>query len=97
KGLAYECQMARGVIERLLRDRPTGWFRDYDEMLLRALVDAVEEGKRIQGQDVKRWRYGRFLQIRIDHPVTHQVPVIGPYFDIGPVQMSGSSSSVKQT
>jgi penicillin amidase len=97
KGLAYDFQMARGVIERLLRDRPAGWFHDYDEMLLRAFVDAVEEGKRMQGGDPTKWQYGRFLRIHIDHPVTHQVPMIGSYFDIGPVPMSGSSSSVKQT
>ncbi len=41
--------MARAVVERLLRERPAGWFGDYDEMLLRALADAVEEGKRMQG------------------------------------------------
>ena len=85
------------MVEKLLRERPAGWFRDYDEMLLRALVDAVEEGKRMQGRDVRKWQYGRFLRVRIDHPVTHQVPMIGHYFDIGPVPMSGSSSSVKQT
>ena len=44
--------MAPAVIEKLLRERPDGWFRDYDAMLLRALVDAVEEGKRIQGANV---------------------------------------------
>jgi penicillin G amidase len=97
KGLAYDFQMARAVIERLLRERPAAWFRDYDEMLLTALVDAVEEGKRMQGQDVRKWKYGQYLSVRIDHPVTHQVPVIGSYFDIGPLPMSGSSSSVKQT
>ncbi len=97
KGLVYEFQMARAVVERLLRERPSGWFHDYDEALLSALVDAVEEGKRMQGHDVQRWQYGRFLRVRIDHPVTHQVPMIGHYFDIGPIPMSGSSSSPKQT
>jgi penicillin amidase len=97
KGLTYESQMGRAVVEKLLRERPAGWFADYDEMLLRALVDAVEEGKRMQGRDIAKWQYGRFLRVSIDHPVTHQVPVIGHYFDIGPVPMSGSSSSVKQT
>jgi penicillin amidase len=97
KGLAYESQMGRAVVEKLLRERPAGWFADYDEMLLRALVDAVEEGKRMQGRDIAKWQYGRYLRVSIDHPVTHQTPVIGHYFDIGPVPMSGSSSSVKQT
>jgi penicillin amidase len=97
KGLTYEFQMGRAVIENLLRARPAVWFRDYDETLLRALVDAIEEGKRMQGQDVGKWKYGQYLRIRIDHPVTHQIPMIGSYFDIGPLPMSGSSTSVKQT
>jgi penicillin amidase len=95
--LAYDFSMSRAVMERLLRERPANWFRDYDEMLLRALVDAVEEGKRMQGGDISKWKYGRWLRVRIDHPVIHQVPTIGTYFDIGPVPMSGSSSSPKQT
>ena len=50
-GLAYEFNLAPVVVERLLRERPAGWFGDYDEMLLRALADAVEEGRRMQGRD----------------------------------------------
>jgi penicillin amidase len=96
-GLAYEFNMAPAVVERLLRERPAGWFGDYDEMLLRALADAVEEGRRMQGRDVTRWHYGDYLRIAINNPVLHQVPLAGKYFDIGPVPMSGSSTTVKQT
>ena len=95
--LTYQVQMARAVVEKLLRERPAGWFDDYDSMLLRALADAVEEGKRMQGADIARWQYGRWMRVRIDHPVIHQVPMIGTYFDIGPVPMSGSPSTPKQT
>src|SRR5207302_16287 len=34
----YEFNLAPVAMERLLRDRPAGWFDDYDQMLLRALV-----------------------------------------------------------
>jgi penicillin amidase len=94
---AYTFPMASAVIERLLRERPPGWFADYDEMLLRVLVDAVEEGQRIQGRDVRKWQYGAWLRVTIPHPVMHQIRWIGHYFDIGPVPMSGSSFTVKQT
>jgi penicillin G amidase len=96
-GQSYSYQIAPSVIEKLLRERPAGWFRDYDEMLLRALADADEEATRIQGHDPKRWRYGAWLRVEIDHPVIHQIPFIGKYFDIGPLPMSGSGTSVKQT
>jgi penicillin G amidase len=96
-GAAYEFTLAPAVLEQLLRQRPAGWFHDYDETLLRALVDAVEEGTRIQGRDPKGWQYGAFLSLTINNPVTHQIPWIGPQFDIGKVPMSGSSTTVKQT
>jgi len=96
-GLAYEFAMAPAVVERLLRERPAGWFGDYDEMLLRTLADAVDEGRRMQGRDPKRWHYGEYLQVTVRNPVMHEVPLVGKYFDIGPTPMSGSSTTVKQT
>ena len=60
-------------------------------------VSSVEEGRRIQGRDLKRWQYGAYLRVAINNPVMHQVPLVGKYFDIGPVPMSGSTTTVKQT
>jgi penicillin amidase len=97
KGPVYEFTMAPVVVERLLRERPAGWFQSYDEILLRALADAVEEGTRMQGRDILHWKYGTYLRIAINHPVIHQIPLVGKYFDIGPVAMSGSGTTVKQT
>jgi penicillin amidase len=96
-GIAYEFNLAPVVVQRLLTERPPGWFADYDDMLLRALVDAVEEARRIQGREPTRWRYGQYLRIAINNPVIHQFPLVGKYFDIGPVPMSGSTTTVKQT
>ena len=97
RGPRYELALAPVAVEKLLRERPAGWFPDYDEMLRRALTDAVEEGRRLQGPDPRRWQYGAYLTIAINHPVIHQLPLVGKYFDIGPVPMSGAGSTVKQT
>jgi len=97
KGRLYETRMSGALVEKLLRERPEGWFRDYNEMLLRALVDAVEEGKSQYGQDVNRWRYGAYSKVAILNPVWHRVPAIGRYFDLAPVPMSGSVTTVKQS
>ena len=97
QGAAYDFTLAPAVIEQLIRTRPRGWFGDYDQMLARALSDSVEEGMRIQGRDLKRWQYGSYLRATINHPVLHQVPLVGRYFDIGTVPMSGAASTVKQT
>lgn len=96
-GPKYEFSLAPLAVEKLLRERPAGWFPDYDQMLRRALEDAVEEGRRLQGPDPRRWQYGLYLTIAIDHPVVHQLPLVGKYFDIGPVPMSGAGGTVKQT
>ena len=37
------------------------------------------------------------LQVTINNPVLHEVPLVGKYFDIGAVRMSGSGTTVKQT
>jgi penicillin amidase len=104
QGEHYENAMGTALIEKLLRERPDGWFHDYDATLLRALIDGVEEAKRIQGNNVSRWKYGSYLRVEIDHPVLHaalqRIPGIGKYFDIfgiGPAPMSGSATTVKQT
>ncbi|MEO8595967.1 MAG: penicillin acylase family protein [Candidatus Solibacter sp.] len=96
-GVAYEFNLAPIVVERILRERPKGWFNDYDEMLLRVLADGVDEARRMQGRDPKNWRYGDYLRITINNPVLHEIPLVGKYFDIGTVAMSGSTTTVKQT
>jgi penicillin amidase len=93
----YDYQIAPAAIENLLRSRPRSWFRDYDEAILRSFADALEEGRRMQGNDVRKWAYGAYLELTITHPIGHRLPLVAKYFDVGPVWMSGSSTSVKQT
>ena len=97
KGTIYETLMSIAVIRKLLETRPAGWVDNWDITLERALSDAVDEGRRMQGDAVAKWRYGKYLTVQIYNPVVHGVPWIGGYFDIGPAPMSGSSTSVKQT
>ncbi len=93
----YDTAMSFAVVQKLLTERPDGWFADYDNMLLRAFLDAMEEGTRMQGRDLHRWRYGKLMNITIRNPVIHNVPWLGRYFDIGPLPMSGSMTTIKQT
>jgi penicillin amidase len=89
--------MAPVVIEKLLRERPAGWFKDYDDLLVNSLAAAVSAGEKIQGSNVAEWDYGQTIELRLVHPVGGQLPLVGRYFNIGPVPMSGSSTSIKQT
>jgi penicillin amidase len=96
-GPTYEFGMAPSVLERLLRERPQDWFPDYNALLMKCFADAVDEGAKIQGSKVPRWDYGQYNGLKMAHPVGGQLPLIGSYFNIGPVSMSGSSTTIKQT
>src|SRR5208282_639923 len=85
------------VLDKLLRERPPAWFPDYNALLMKCFADAVEEGAKIQGSKVSRWDYGQYNSLKMTHPIGGQLPVIGTYFNIGPVSMSGSSTTIKQT
>jgi penicillin amidase len=96
KGLAYGPRIAPAVVEKLLRDKPKDWFPDYDQFLLSNLRDALEEGSRMQGRDVAKWDYGRFTSLSLPNPVVGRLPLVGKYFNVGPVALSGSPETVNQ-
>lgn len=96
KGAVYESRMAGPVLERLLRTRPKYWFADFNSLLLRAFLEALEEGTRLQGRDPAKWNYGAAQELVIRHPVGNAIPYLNRYFNLGPVPMSGSVASVKQ-
>lgn len=95
-GSEYGARNAAPVIERLLDERPSGWFPNYDDLLVNSLAKAIQQGEKIQGSNVARWDYGQSVSLTLQNPVLGQIPWIGAYFNVGPVAMSGSSTSVKQ-
>ena len=93
----YQPYMAPVAIQRILESDGRGFFGNQDDALLRALDAAIEEGRATQGSNLARWDYGRYNLLTIKHPVGSRLPGLGPYFNIGPVEMSGSSTTIKQT
>jgi penicillin amidase len=91
----YDLQMGPAFVQEILSN-PRGWFHDKNETLRGALADAVAEGRQMQGSDVKHWDYGKYNELTIRHPVGGNLPLIGPYFNVGPVEMSGSLTTIKQ-
>jgi penicillin amidase len=96
KGLAYGPQIAPAAVERILREKPKDWFPDYDQFLLLNLRDAIEEGRRMQGRNVAKWDYGRYNALFLGNPVVGKLPLVGDYFNVGPVALSGSRETVNQ-
>jgi penicillin amidase len=95
-GDEYAARMAGPALERLLTERPSGWFADYDDWVMQSLAKAIEEGEKRQGSNIARWDYGQWISLDIQHPILGGLPFIGKYFNAGPVPMSGGSTSVKQ-
>jgi len=93
----YSPQMAPAVVEKILEGDGRGWFQDKNEALIRALKDAFEEGRKLQGGSVNGWDYGKYNELTIKHPVGGELPLLAAYFNIGPIEMSGSPTTIKQT
>lgn len=90
----FRTYMAPGVVEKLFRQRPAGWFDDYDLVLANELGDAMEEAKRIQGRNPENWRYGRMNELTIAHPIAGRVAWLAPYFNMGPVAVNGAATTI---
>jgi penicillin G amidase len=87
------------LVEQFLRSRPAGWVpnNDWNGWLRTNFEWVVEAGRRQQGSPVAKWRWGRILQWKFAHPIGKNLPLVDGFFDIGPVEMSGSGTTVKQT
>ena len=96
KWQVYSYFITPSVIQTLLESGAKGWFADKDAMLLKALGEAIEDGAREQGSSIRRWNYGEFNVLTVEQPVAGKLPVVGRYFNIGPLPMSGSPETVKQ-
>jgi penicillin amidase len=95
-GALYTAGIAAAVVEQLLRDQPAGWFPDYNALLLQSFADAMEEGQRKQGTNPRNWRWGKAQYLEIKNPVAGSLPWVGTYFNVGPLPMSGGTTTVKQ-
>lgn len=87
------------IIEALFRQRPSGWVQkdDWDGWILENLAAALKIGRTREGGRIGSWHWGQLLRWNIAHPVGKQLPFVNRFFDIGPVEMSGAGTSVKQT
>ena len=93
----YAARMAPVVIEKLLRERPAGWFKDYDDMLVNSLASAVSAGEKLQDRTSPIGTTGKRLTCAWLIPWVANCLSSDDTSTSDPVPMSGSPSSIKQT
>ena len=94
-GGGWRTFLAPGVVARIVGERSREWFDDFDLLLANALADAVEEGRRMQGRRMDKWRYGLANRVSLEHPVMGRIPWFGRYFNFGPAEMDGGATTVR--
>jgi penicillin amidase len=56
----------------------------------------MDDGQRTQGTNPRGWKWGKVLYVEIKNPVAGGLRVIGPWFNVGPLPMSGGGTTIKQ-
>jgi len=91
-------------LENVLRDRPASWlpkgYKDYDTLVITSAEEAVHQMEEASGEtSPSQWRWGRFMQLEILHPLGRWVRRGGlqKLLSIGPLEQGGTSYTVKQT
>jgi penicillin amidase len=97
KAAAWTLTIANAVVDRLVQERPAGWFDSWDQVLLDALRDGAGEARRNQGSDPAKWRYGALHSVTVSHPILGKLPQGGQFFQVGPEGLNGSTTTVNQT
>jgi penicillin amidase len=95
KGQLYNFLPAAAVLQKLFTERPAGWFLDYDQTLVTAFVEAIDEAAKTYGSSPRRWSWGQVNRLRLGHPVLSQLPLVGAYFRLE-APLSGSPTTVRQ-
>jgi len=87
------------IIQNLLQTHPPAFVpsNNWNAWLISCFNRALDTARARLGSPASKWRWGQILQWNLDHPVGKQLPLVNGLFDIGPIEMSGSSTTVKQT
>lgn len=88
--------MDDAVVERIVRTRDPLYSGDFDAWLVELLGKTLESNRERLGGTPANWKYREIMRWNLEHPVFSRIPLVGRYFGIGRVAMSGSPSSPKQ-
>lgn len=77
--VAYDTNFAPAVIQNLFTQKPKEWFADYDQVLVKALLDALEKGVTQQGKNPAFWDYGRYSRLYVSNLVLGEAVNVGKF------------------
>ncbi|HEU4760204.1 MAG TPA: penicillin acylase family protein, partial [Dehalococcoidia bacterium] len=88
---------AASWLSEKMRERPD-WFegKPWRQAMEEALADAVAELRKLLGDDVSRWQWGRLHTQSFRHPLGG-VKALSRVFNRGPVPMGGDANTVWQS
>ncbi len=95
----YVWREAPVVEQAILAERPRDWLppewrsRGWDALLVDCLRAVVRQEQKHDGPQ----RWGTHEVLDVHHPVFTHIPLLRSFADLGPVEMSGSPLTVKQT
>ena len=85
-----------GHLVALLRNRPDGWFADWDREIRGALRVAEQMLRSRFGDDSGEWKWGDVRPLTLRHALGEKKP-LDRIFNIGPIRWSGDFSTVSQS
>ena len=86
------------ILLQLLDNPDSHWLPagpERERLFIRCLADTTVELRRLLGNDVNGWQWGRFHQIRMDHIFASQPP-FDQVFSLGPMPIGGDADTVNQ-
>jgi penicillin G amidase len=93
------------VLREFIQQGESPWFDDPDtpekegmnHILVKSFKDSTAFLKNTLGSDTKKWTWGKIHTLTIYHPLGKKLPLVGKYFNIGPVPVDGSIFTVNPT
>jgi penicillin G amidase len=85
-------------IENTLLRQPERWlppnYQTFDEVLATALERAT--ASEFAPKELKDWRWGKQMQVKVQHPIFGNLPLLGKWASSGTWEQSGNAFTVKQ-
>ncbi len=94
----YNWFMSPVWLETVMLSQPPRWlpanYRDYNELLLAAVEQAVND--KGTPRDISQWTWGKTFPVEISHPLFGRVPFLSRWAGPGVQAQSGDAYTVKQ-